>query len=194
MLNRLFRFFTRPSDQASEEQQVSDDEPQDMAVNAAALADFVRLVSRHLGEEKSEELVEEVLVSEEEPLYALKEAGYGDDGLRLVIGVDWKAYDEIDWQVDLLLVTRGIAERWEWQMPDDESKWTVMTALKALQHWLQQRGLTLLHIDSGGDDYHCLIIEPGLVAQAVSLGADACIDVSSHQEFLIRQRDEDAEV
>lgn len=196
MINRLLRFFTPSSDKSdkpADAAPLDDDELDAVPVNDAALADFVRIVSRHLGQEKSEQLVQQVLQSDEELLFALEEAGHGDDGLPLVIGVDWKAYDEIDWQVNLLLDTRHIDERWEWQIPDDPQQQTVMTALKDLERWLRQRGLTLLHIDSGGDDYHCLIIEPGLVAEAVSLGAAADIDVSSHREFLIRQRDDDAE-
>lgn len=191
MINRLLRFFTRSSDRPPEPAQLSADD--DTPVNHAALADFVRLVSRHLGEEKSAKLEREVLQSEEEPLLALTEAGYAEKELHLVIGVDWKAYDEVEWQVDALLAGRGIDQRWAWDLPEDPHGRTVMNALKALERWLRPRALTLLHIDSGGDDYHCLIIEPDLVEQAVALGTEASMAVLSHKAFLIQQRDEDAE-
>lgn len=197
MLNRLFRFLTRspaePAGQAPLNHPEDDEEGEAPPRNEAALADFVRLVTRHLGEETSETLVREVLESDEEPLFALKFAGDGDDDQRVILGVDWKADDEIEWQVDMLLDTRGIEARWQWELPEDQRKQTVMNALKSLDRWLQAHGLTLLHIDSGGDDYHVLFVKLEEIGAAVTLGTDADIDVSSHREFLIQQQDEDAQ-
>lgn len=191
MLNRLFRFLApsaaSPSGDDEEEEPVPDHR------NEAALADFVRLITRHLGEQTAEALVQEVLTSDEEPLYALRFENYGDGGIPVIIDVDWKAYDEIDWQADMLLAGRGIEERWQWEMPEDRRQRTVINALKSLERWLQPHGLALLHIDSGGDDYQAFFVERDLAGKAIELGVAAGLAVCSHRDFLIRQQDEDAQ-
>lgn len=191
MLKRLFGFLHQPPSTPApvEEQQQQVEPPRD----PAALADFVRLITRHLGAATSEALLREVLNSDEELPYALQFDSYGDGDIRVMIDVDWKACDEVEWQADMLLAARGIGPRWAWEMPEDRHKRTVINALKSLERWLRPHGLAMLHIDSGGDDYQVFFIERDQADRAIALGVAAGLEICSHRDFLIRQQDDDAE-
>jgi hypothetical protein len=191
ILKRLFRFLARAPEQTPAEQEEFVEEAQ---VDSAALEAFSRLVTAHLGEAESKRLTRQVVAHDEGFLYAVQD----DDGQQanhwLMLSVDWKAYDEVQWQIDLMLATRGIESGWTWQLPDQASQRTVMSALKSLAHWLPSRDLALLHIDSGGDDYQALIVGQGQAAEILSLGAAAGITIMSHRDFLSTQHDQDADL
>lgn len=194
MFKRLFNFLARaPEHEVATEDQ---DDPQEQPVDMAALEAFARLVTRHLRPDESERLTRRALRHSHDFLEAL--TGDDDDGGQvrdqwLLIQGDWKAADEVQWQVDLLLSARGIEERWVWEIPEEVHKRGTLSVLKSLARWLQARGFALLHIDSGGDDYHALILGQSEAAEALKLGAAAGVPILSHADFLIAQQDEDAD-
>jgi hypothetical protein len=190
MFRRLIKFLARVPEQevVIEEHYVPEN-----TVDLAALEAFARLVTRHLGPDESERLTRRALTHADDILAAFEGDQDDDDGQRedswLVIQIDWKAYDEIQWQADLMLATRAVEQRWGWDMPEEMHQRSAMHALKSLARWLDARGLALLHIDSGGDDYHALIVAQDDAAEALRLGVAADIAIQSHADFLIAQQD-----
>lgn len=197
MFKRLFAFLGRQP-----EPDYLDAEEYDSALLAQAamyreaMAGFMRAVSSQLGEHDSARLTNNVLTQlDNHPnpvgkddvgelfLEGLLEDGGQQSGKWMLMHIDWKASDEIDWQVNDMLSTRGIDEQWEW---DSEGK-TVMQGLKVLADWLPKHALSLLSIDFGHDAYYMLIVDDAVAAQAIELGRRAGLDVTSFQDFAVSQ-------
>lgn len=197
MFKRLFAFLGRQP-----EPDYLDGEEYDSALLAQAamyreaMAGFMRAVSSQLGEHDSARLTNNVLTQlDNHPnpvgkddvgglfLEGLLEDGGQQSGKWMLMHIDWKASDEIDWQVNDMLSTRGIDDQWEW---DSEGK-TVMQGLKVLADWLPKHALSLLSIDFGHDAYYMLIVDDAVAAQAIELGRRAGLDVTSFQDFAVSQ-------
>ena len=197
MFKRLFAFLGRQP-----EPDYLDAEEYDSALLAQAamyreaMAGFMRAVSSQLGEHDSARLTNNVLTQLDNHanpvgkddvgelfLEGLLEDGGQQSGKWMLMHIDWKASDEIDWQVNDMLSTRGIDEQWEW---DSEGK-TVMQGLKVLADWLPKHALSLLSIDFGHDAYYMLIVDDAVAAQAIELGRRAGLDVTSFQDFAVSQ-------
>jgi hypothetical protein len=197
MLKRLSQMFSRKpeSDPAGQ----AEPDPELIAQAAAykqAMEQFMRLVTRHLGDEESGRLTNNVLAQFDgsevnEGWFALTnflcEGLLGEQGQEhgkwLMIQVDWKASEEIDWQVNEMLETRGIDDRWEW----DSDGRTVMEGLEVLSDWLPRHALSLLSVDFGQDAYHMLIVDDAIAAQAIETGQRAGVDVRSFRDFAVSQ-------
>ena len=197
MFKRLFAFLGRQP-----EPDYLDAEEYDAALLAQAaiyreaMAGFMRAVSSQLGEHDSARLTNNVLtqldnhpspVGKDDVGELFLEGLLEDDGQQsgkwMLMHIDWKASDEIDWQVNDMLSTRGIDDQWEW---DSEGK-TVMQGLKVLAEWLPKHALSLLSIDFGHDAYYMLIVDNAVAAQAIELGRRAGLDVTSFQDFAVSQ-------
>ena len=197
MFKRLFAFLGRQP-----EPDYLDAEEYDAALLAQAaiyreaMAGFMRAVSSQLGEHDSARLTNNVLtqldnhpnpVGKDDVGELFLEGLLEDDGQQsgkwMLMHIDWKASDEIDWQVNDMLSTRGIDDQWEW---DSEGK-TVMQGLKVLADWLPKHALSLLSIDFGHDAYYMLIVGDAVAAQAIELGRRAGLDVTSFQDFAVSQ-------
>jgi hypothetical protein len=197
MFKRLFAFLGRQP-----EPDYLDAEEYDSALLAQAaaykkaMAGFMRAVSSQLGEHDSARLTNNVLtqldnhpnpVGKDDVGELFLEGLLEDDGQQsgkwMLMHIDWKASDEIDWQVNDMLSTRGIDEQWEW---DSEGK-TVMQGLKVLAEWLPKHALSLLSIDFGHDAYYMLIVDDAVAAQAIELGRRAGLDVTSFRDFAVSQ-------
>lgn len=199
MLKRLFAFLSRQPESESDEPQPVEADPQSARQAAAykeAMEQFVRLVCRQLDDEESARLADNVLAQfaggdadadKETVAEYFYEGVLGDAGQQrgqwLLIQVDWKASDEIDWQVNEILATRGIDDQWVW---DSEGK-TVMQGLQVLSGWLAKHALSLLSIDFGHDAYYMLIVDDGIAEQAIALGRRAGLDVMSFPDFAVTQ-------
>ncbi|SEO04660.1 hypothetical protein SAMN05428959_104366 [Duganella sp. CF517] len=197
MLKRLFAFLNRQP-----EPDYLDAQEYDSAVEARAASDteamagFMRVVTSQLGEQESARLTNAVLkqldsrpnpISDDDVGELFLEALVEDEGQQsgkwMMMHIDWKASDEIDWQVNDMLATRGIDEQWEW---NSDGK-TVMQGLKVLAEWLPKHALSLLSIDFGHDAYYMLIVDNAAAAQAIALGRRAGLDVTSFQDFAVSQ-------
>ncbi|HEX8405352.1 MAG TPA: hypothetical protein VF670_12095 [Duganella sp.] len=158
----------------------------------AAMAQFMRLVSGHLGDDESARLTGHVLsqfdgsevAGGREAVGGFFHEGVMDEegqqrGKWLMIAVDWKASDEIDWQANEILATRGIDDRWEWNADGK----TVMEGLQVLSDWLAPHALSLLSVDFGHDAYYMLIVDDDIAREAVELGQRAGLDVMPFPDF-----------
>lgn len=195
MFRRLFNFLARVPEYGVQVEE--NDDADEQPVDLLALEGFVRLVTRHLRADESERLTRRALSHCHDILAALEgeegEGGQERDQWILLQG-DWKDYDEVQWQVDLMLSARGIEDRWLWRMPEEVSQRSTMHVLKSLARWLQARGFALLHIDSGGDDYHALIVDQSEAADALRLGVAAGVSILSHADFLFTQQHEESDL
>ncbi len=117
----------------------------------------------------------------------LEEVAAGEDGQRpgqwLLIHLDWKATDEIGWQVADILAQRNVPPTWKGIDGEFE---TVAAAFKHLAPWLQQRGLALLDIETDADAYCAFIVDAAQVARARQLAAAARLTVYDAEEFAAR--------
>lgn len=168
-----------------------------------ALAAFMELVCRQLQAAERQRLRNRVLRSLEQLQDddgddadeisagdALLDALMADDGQRrrqwLMIQVDWKAWDEIDWQVNELLDTRGITERWSWT-PAAQEDMNVMRGLQALEAWLNVRQLALLHVDVDADAYYALIVDQSVRTEALALARTAGLNAMIHADYVAKE-------
>ena len=116
---------------------------------------------------------------------ALSEVMYGEEGQRrgkwVFIQLDWKAREEIVWQVSEILATFGISERWEHDCETEFS--SVPEALLALSDWLSERDLALLHFETNSDSYCSIIVRASERATAKELALAAQLTLYDHAEF-----------
>ena len=197
MFKRLFAFLGRqPEPDYLDAEEYDSALLAQAAIYREAMAGFTRAVSMQLGEHESARLTSNVLtqldnhpnpVGKDDVGELFLEGLLEDDGQQsgkwMLMHIDWKASDEIDWQVNDMLSTRGIDDQWEW---DSEGK-TVMQGLKVLADWLPKHALSLLSIDFGHDAYYMLIVDDAVAAQAIELGRRAGLDVTSFQDFAVSQ-------
>ena len=197
MFKRLFAFLNRqPGPDYLDAEEYDSALIAKAASDREAMAGFMRVITSQLGETESARLTDNVLArfdnranaaGKEDVEELFQEGLLEDDGQQsgkwMLMHIDWKASDEIDWQVNDMLSTRNIDEQWEW---DSEGK-TVMQGLKVLAEWLPKHGLSLLSIDFGHDAYYMLIVDDAVAAQAIELGRRAGLDVTSFQDFAVSQ-------
>jgi len=151
-----------------------------------ALRRFVRLITVQLGAEESDRLTT-LVMSEREPGDAI-EAGINaildEDGQRrgkwVLIQVDWKATEEVEWQANELLTAAGIAENWHME---NGTKVTVPHALVEFSTWVRPRGFRLLHLDLGDDSYYALLVREDQLEEIVLAAEDAGLDVQESDDF-----------
>lgn len=79
-------------------------------------------------------------------------------GQWLVLHVDWKDGDEIEWQVDQLLSSFGEPTRWGPLKNTTTSVHSVPVVLDDAAAWLRELGYALLTLDLEGDSYHALLV------------------------------------
>ena len=116
----------------------------------------------------------------------LQEIMAGEDGQRpgqwLIVFVDWRASDEIGWQVAELVARRNVAAAWDGEAEFD----SVPHAFAALAPWLENHGLALLHIETDADAYCAAIVGAAEAAHARQLAKAAGLTVYDPQEFAAR--------
>lgn len=142
---------------------------------------FMRLVSAHLPSQESKRLTRLAVAALNEadsPWHAIELAIFGDEGQHLehmlFAAVDWKASEEMAWQVNGLLLTRQVNEIWQ---ADAHS--TVEEQLQALATWLAARELSLLQLDTETDTYCFAILPQADFQDAVNLATSAGLSVQN---------------
>ena len=168
------------------------------AVYRSAMPPFMDVVAGHLPADERERLTSSILAQfddDEDEMGGDREtvgelffeAMFGDEGQhhdqRLMISVDWKASDQIDWQANDILALHGIDDEWQWEYDGK----TVMEGMAALSAWLKRHALALLSIDFGHDAYHMFIVTEDIAPQAVALGQRAGLNVLSFPDFAVTQ-------
>lgn len=117
----------------------------------------------------------------------LEEVMAGEDGQRpgqwLVIHLDWKATEEIGWQVADILAQRNVPPTWDGV---DQEFDTVAAAFADLAPWLQQRGLALLDIETDADAFCAFIVDRAQIARARQLAQATRLTLYDAEEFAAR--------
>ncbi|MCA1326293.1 hypothetical protein [Herbaspirillum sp. alder98] len=154
--------------------------------NKQALRRFVSLITVQLGVKESQRLTTSV-ISHLEPGSTASEAienGILDDGQRrgkwVLLQVDWKATEEVEWQANELLAAAGIADTWHME---SSTKATVPHALLEFSSWVKPRGLRLLHLDLGDDAYYALLALADQLEEIVQAAEDAGLKIQESDDF-----------
>ena len=152
------------------------------------LQGFLQFATRQLNKTEAQRLcriAKRALDDTEDSFDALGEVMSGEEGQRrgkwVFIQLDWKAREEIVWQVSEILATFGISERWE---HDCEAEFqSVPEALLALSEWLSERALALLHFETNSDSYCSVIVRASESSTAKELALAAQLTLYDHAEF-----------
>lgn len=160
----------------------------ELSLRKKNLQTFLQFATRQLNKTESQRLcriAKRALDDSESSFEALSEVIFGEEGQRrgkwVFIQLDWKAREEIAWQASEILSTFGVNERWE---RDCETEFgSVPESLLALSDWLTDRGLALLHFETGSDSYCSLIVRASDISTAKELAMAAQLTLYDHAEF-----------
>lgn len=78
----------------------------------------------------------------------------------LRVHVDWKATDEVIWQVQAVARTLGIPGVFDWQGPPNLNASHMLDMLRDATRWFEVRGVLLVGVNTGGDEYLLLPVVP----------------------------------
>lgn len=118
---------------------------------------------------------------------AFEEIALGKEGQKIgqwfVIQCDWKASEEVEWQIAEVASSFGISERWSWKEGVDEQDRTVPAGLCEVADWAAPLGLEMLHIDIGSDTYYAILIRQDDAESARQAALSAGMKVQRTPEF-----------
>ena len=198
MFERFAKLFRRESAPLSEKSVRIDLSPSLHAPEAVSgdsaarrsLQSLMRTATSHLTASEGDRLSKAVLMDFDaagDAPEAFAEGVLGEEGQRrgqwLALQCDWKAAEEIKWQVDEIASSFGITERWAWSDNEQGSK-TVVDGLNEVARWAAPLGLNLLHIDLGGDDYCALMVKAADTGTARQAAVAAGFNALLTAEFL----------
>jgi hypothetical protein len=194
-LARLFRSDAEPKpDQVSSaplaSNKVADAAEEESApVQREALTRFTRLATAHLDEAERHRLMQVMLASFDRygnSSEAFEEVALGKEGQVagqwFVIQCDWKASEEVEWQVSAVATGFGIPEPWSWGVGDEKAR-TVPGGLCEVAKWAAPLGFEMLHIDVGSDTYFAILIKRDDAECACQAAASAGLKVLRTPEF-----------
>lgn len=193
-LANLFRLEAEPQHQQpseppmpSEVPNVADGGPTH-AETTEALQRFMHLVTAHLDSDEGRRLSDAVATGFDlcgDAAEAFEDGVLGEEGQNhgrwLVIQVDWKAHEEIEWQVAEVASSFGIPERWNWTTPLETR--TVPAGLCAAASWAAALGYELVHLDLGHDAYYALMVDGEDAEDAHQAAKAAGLSVLNTAEF-----------
>ena len=158
------------------------------AATKDALQRFMRVMTAHLDSREGRRLADAVAAgfdTLEDAAEAFEEGVLGEEGQKhgqwLVIQVDWKAHEEIEWQVAELASSFGIPERWNWTTPPETR--TVPDGLCAVASWAASLGYELMHLDFGHDAYYALMVKREGAGEAYQAARVAGLNVLDTADF-----------
>ena len=167
--------------------QVAEAQPTHAAAKDA-LQRFMRMMTAHLDPHEGRRLADAVATgfdALEDAAEAFEEGVLGEEGQKhgqwLVIQVDWKAHEEIEWQVAELASSFGIPERWSWTTPAETR--TVPDGLCAVAGWAAPLGYALMHLDLGHDAYYALMVKREDAQEAHQSARAAGLDALDTADF-----------
>jgi len=153
------------------------------------LENFVRFITSHLSKTESQRLcrtAKKALEEEEEPTSALCNVIWGENGQKkgrwVFIQLDWKAREEIEWQVSEILSARRLEYKWNRDCLADFD--SVPQALISLSGWLSEQGLAQLHLDTDSDSYCSFVVKNTETDAVKELGSIAELKISDSDEFV----------
>jgi len=161
-----------------------------LAAARDALKCFMRLVTAHLDAVEGHRLTDVALTyfdEYEDSAEAFEEGLLGDKGQRrgqwLVIQCDWKASEEVEWQVSEVAASFGLADRWSWGAITSTESRTVPMGLCNAARWASPLGFEMLHLDLGGDAYYSVMVRRTDADDACQAAAGAGLKVLRTPEF-----------
>lgn len=153
------------------------------------LREFLRLISYHLGVHESERLTDCVMsclqpgqTNDEALLDGLVDERGQQHGKWLLIHLDFRATDELEWQANEVLQAHGIKELWHLSKTNEMSP---PQALGEFSIWVQNYGLNLLHLQAGDTDWCAFVVQESDSFQVLQLAEKAGIKVQKNREFLL---------
>lgn len=165
------------------------DKGESAPVRREGLMHFTRLVTAHLDDSERGRLMDVMLASFDRygnASEAFEELALGKDGQYsgqwFVIQCDWKASEEVEWQVAEVATSLGIAERWSWGVGDEKAR-TVPGGLCDVANWAGPLGFEMLHIDVGSDTYFAILIKRDEAEGAYQAALSAGLKVLRTPEF-----------
>ncbi|QNK02798.1 DUF6630 family protein [Dyella telluris] len=111
--------------------------------------------------------------------------GDEEETFGLAIHVDWKAWGEIEWQANRALRALGSPE--PWSRMGGHCDVTAAGVFVELAEWLEPRGLQLVFLDTGGDEYLAFLVSQADADAAFALAADAELSPMTLEQFRIRE-------
>jgi hypothetical protein len=163
---------------------------QSLAPSRDALARFMRLITAHLDAVEGRRLIGVVLTIFDEcenPAVAFEEGVLGEKGQRrgqwFAIQCDWKASEELEWQVSEIAASFVLEDRWEWGHTTSEAPRSVPLGLCEAARWASSRGLETLHLDLGSDAYYSVMVRRTDADTAFQAAADAGLKALRTPEF-----------
>ena len=158
------------------------------AATKDALQRFMRVTTAHLDSREGRRLADAVATgfdAVEDAAQAFEKGVLGEEGQKhgqwLVIQLDWKAHEEIEWQAAELASSFGIPERWNWTTPLGTR--TVPDGLCAVAGWAASLGYELMHLDLGHDAYYALMVKREDAQEAYQAARAAGLDVLDTADF-----------
>lgn len=85
----------------------------------------------------------------------------------LCLRVDWKAADELEWQIQAIAYTLGVGQPLFISQLVDQPGVSVPDILSEAATWLRRRGYELLQVETGGDEYLAVPVRPDLLAEVL---------------------------
>lgn len=159
------------------------------SIRREKLMNFTRLVTAHLGPSERRRLMDVMLASFDRygnSSEAFEEVALGKDGPHsgqwVIIQCDWKASEEVEWQVAEVATSFGIPERWSWGVGDERAR-TVPGGLCDVASWAATLGFEMLHIDVGSDTYFAILIKRDEAEGAYQTALSAGLKVLRTPEF-----------
>lgn len=151
---------------------------------------FLRLITAHLDGDERQRILP--LMLEKFDAYgnaseALEDLAHPDGqktGQWLLIQCDWKAPQELEWQVAEIAISFGMPEPWYWTETDRQAR-TVPSGLNEVAHWAALQSFELLHLNLGSDTYFALMLRQPEANDAMQAAQEAGLKVLTAAEFAL---------
>ncbi len=87
----------------------------------------------------------------------------------LCLSVDWKASDEVAWQIQAIARTLELSGSYLWDFKEQSRDASVTEVLEHASHWLRGLEHALLLLETGGDEYVALVAHHDRLERVVIL-------------------------
>ena len=104
----------------------------------------------------------------------------------VLMQVDWKSADEVEWQAREIAALHGIAVSYSCAVAGSPPS-TVLVALRHFDDWLQPHGRRFVFLDLDADAYHGVVVACAEEAPVVALAKAAGVTLMSTPAFLRSQ-------
>lgn len=126
----------------------------------AALGKLVELLASRLGPERAAALAQQAVEAADRDMGSAMAFASGTNtnvAFALSLYLDWNGSDETEWQINKVLETLDVADRWQWE-PEVTGR-SMPETFKALETWLAERGYHVWHVKTDGDDALLIPVE-----------------------------------